>query len=71
MEELLMQIVDELRSLNAKMDLVVDALPVSRPLHDLDDIHKAIADLSEDLTGPLGYNLGDVHSKLDEVISAI
>lgn len=71
MEELLMQIVEELRALNAKMDMVIDVTPFSRPLYDLDDIHKQISDSAELITGSTLYNLGDIHSKLDDVISSI
>ena len=71
MEELLTQIVDELRALNAKMDILIDVAPLSRPLYDIDDIHKQISDSADLITGPTFYNLGDLHSKLDDVISSI
>ncbi len=30
-----------------------------------------VSDLAEALTGPLGYHLGDVHSKLDDVLTGL
>jgi hypothetical protein len=71
MEALLQDILDELRSINAKLGSIEDVLPLVRPTYDLDDIHSRIDDLAESITGPLGYNLGDLHKQTADMASTL
>ena len=71
MEDLLRDILDELRSINAKLGAIEDVLPLVRPTYDLDDIHSGLDDLADKITGPLGYNLGDLHSQAADIASAL
>ena len=71
MEDLLREMIDELRALNSKLDAIDDKLPIIAPMYNLDDVHEKIGETTDELLGPLRYNLSDIHSKLDEVIGSI
>ena len=71
MEDLLREMIDELRALNCKLDAIDDKLPIIAPLYNLDDVREKIGETTDELLGPLRYNLSDIHSKLDEVIGSI
>lgn len=71
MEDLLRELMEEVRTLNRNIESISDILPLTRSLYDLDDLHEQISDIGDAITGPLGYHLGDLHSKLDEAVNSI
>ena len=58
MEDLLRQILDELRSANANLDQIVSVLPAIAPVHDLDDIYSRIEEVGDQITGGIGGSGG-------------
>lgn len=64
MEDLLREMIDELRALNSNVESIIEVLPLLRPHHDLDDIHSKIEEVGDHITGGSlgigGNNLGDV-----------
>ncbi len=71
MEQLLREILVELQSLNAKIETISDKLPLTAPLYGFDDIFSRIGEAAEEITGPTGYHLGDIHSQLLSLETAI
>lgn len=64
MEELLREILVELQALNASVAELSDKAPLVAPIYNLDDIYNRIGEAATDITGPSGYNLGDIQSQL-------
>ena len=64
MEDLLREILYELKAVNAGIERISNSLPHVQPLYNLDDVHAKLDEVAEQITGPLGYNLGDLHEKL-------
>jgi len=60
------EVADSLQEISAKLDR-------DPCIHDIDDVVSAIENVGDKILGPMGYNLGDIHEKLDgnDVVSAI
>lgn len=71
MEDLLRDILSELQSLNTKMEEVADKLPIIAPIYNIDDIYNKMDETADNITGPTGYNLGDIHAQLVALESTI
>lgn len=71
MEDLFREMLVELRALNMKLDDVSSRLPITGPVHNLDDIHEKLSQTADDITGPSGFHLGDIHAQLVAIESAI
>lgn len=71
MEDLLREILAELQSLNSKLQDVIDKLPDGSPIYNIDDIYNKIESSADDITGPTGYSLGDIHAQLVSLQTSI
>ena len=71
MEEVLREILSELKEINESVTQIANALPLSAPMYDLDDIHSKIDELGDRITGGLagsgGKDLCDVTHKLEMI----
>ena len=68
MEDLLREMIDELKMLNQNMEAISDKLPLISPIHNLDDIHTKIEEVGDAITGS---TLGVGGSNLTEVADGI
>ena len=75
MEDLLREMIDELRALNTNVEAIIDRLPLTGPVHNLDDIHSKIEEVGDHITGGVlgvgGENLGDVASAISSLETTI
>lgn len=71
MEEILREILAELQTLNATVGKLAEKAPLVAPIYNLDDIYNRIGEAVSEITGPSGYNLGDLQSQLVAVETAI
>ena len=67
-EELLQEILEELRALRSDVAEIQGVLPIIRPSKDLDDISVEFDGLADRITGVYGESLG---SDLGDVVRAI
>lgn len=67
MEEVLREILSELKELNESVGQIAAVMPLTAPLHDLDDIHSKMDDVADQIKGTLGYDLSDLHQKLSDI----
>lgn len=74
-DELLEQILVEMQGMRQQISEIQQVIPLYRSTYDADDMHTeivavkdAIGDMAERITGPLGYNLGDLHSLSNDMV---
>ena len=67
MEELLREILSELKELNESVGQIAAVMPATAPLYDLDDIYSKMDDVADQIKGTLGYDLSDLHQKLSDI----
>lgn len=71
MEDILREILEELRGLNGTVAELADMAPFSAPIYNLDDIYNRTGEAASEITGPAGHNLGDIQSQLVSVETSI
>lgn len=67
MEDLLRDILKELQSINLINEEILFRLPGAGPSFNIDNIYERIGELATDFTGPAGYNLTDIHARLEAI----
>lgn len=75
MEDLLREMIDELKALNQNVEAIADRMPLVSPIHNTDDIHTKIEDVGDAITGGIlgtgGSNLSDVADGISSLETVI